>query len=206
MPIPLPVIANTFRIGLHWTTAGGQSGANVFHLQATAPGHTAADCMEALDDAVTAAMWGMVASAWSVDEVHITPLDGISATNAFTPATPAHWFGGTGGDFVPAVSGVLKFTTALRGRAHRGRMFCMPPAESQISNGKFTDGTPATSATAWAAFQAALFVDADFTSNLVVASYDRKHSGAGATATVVTAIQGETTCATQRRRQERLRV
>jgi hypothetical protein len=204
LPTPLPVIPNTFRCALNWRTGAGQIAVNVFHIGTAAPS-TAAAVMEVLDDTVTGAMWGMVSSQWAVDHVAITPLDGTSATQSFIPGTPAHWVGGTGGDFVPAVSGLMKLTTLARGRAHRGRLYLPPPAEAQISNGVFVDGTPGTSTTGWTAFQAALLVDPDTPCQVVVASYDRKHGGAGAGAGTVTAFLGETACATQRRRQGRLR-
>ena len=55
---------------------------------------------------------------------------------------------------------------------------------------------------AWNAFKTAMTAVPDF---LVIASYDRKHSGAGAHATIVNTITPELIQGTQARRQSRLR-
>lgn len=205
-PIPLPVIPNVFRVAIGWgPTAAGITATNVIHIQSASVTGGSTGVMEALDDAVTAAMWGTLADAWHATDVAITPLDGTSPTQHFVPATPANWQGGTGGDLAPQVSAVAKITTAFRGRANRGRIFLPAPAEGQTTAGKLNDGTNVSATTAWNAFAAALLADVDFTGALGVASYDRKHSGAGAHFHPTTGVLVEQVLATQRRRQSRLR-
>lgn len=80
-----------------------------------------------------------------------------------------------------------------------------PPAEAQVQNGAYVDGTPAVAQLAWEAFQAAIQIDGTTPTEHVVASYDRRHAGAGAHASFVAAYTGEIVLATQRRRQTRLR-
>lgn len=206
MPIPLPVIPRTFRCALHWVTSSGLTAVNVIHIELNAGVATNRQVMDLLDAHVTAAMWNMVGSNWSVNKVTITPLDGVTASSDFVPATPAHWAGNTGGDVAPQVSGVMKLQTASRGPRFRGRVFLPSPAEGQTTAGKLNDGTEVSASTAWTAFQTALQADATKPSSLVVASYDRAHAGAGAVATTVVTISGEQTLATQRRRQSRLRI
>lgn len=205
MPTPLPILPGTHRCALNWVTASGQHAVNVMHISRDDGLYGSSNVMTLLNAHVTAAMWDTVASAWSVSFVAITPLDGISSTTDYFPATPAHWQGNTGGDFVPNVASIVKMQTGVRGRDNRGRLFLPSPAESQISNGKITDGTDTTASLAWSAFLAAIAADATTPSHLVVAAYDRKHHGLGAHVTDVTVVGVETILATQRRRQTRLR-
>lgn len=205
MPIPLPTIPGEWRVALNWHTSGGLTATNVMHIGTATSGVFPPAVMALLDAHVTAAMWGTVGGQWSVGDVAITALDGTSSTHHFIPASPSHWEGGTGGDVVPGVASIVKLTTGVRGRANRGRLFLPSPAESQMANGRLTDGTEVTAGVAWNAFQAALVADATTPAALDVASYDRRHSGAGAHGTGVQTIIVEQVLATQRRRQTRLR-
>lgn len=206
MPIPLPVIPNAARVALRWT-AGAQTAVNVIHMGGVTDPASAADAFEALQDAVTQDMWGPVNAGAVVTQVDITPLDGSSATQSFLTGATAQWTGETGGDFVPAVASVIKFQTLLRGRANRGRVFLPFISESAISDGMFTAGAQLVVQNAWTACQTALEADTGPGGPwaLLVASYDRKHGGAGAHATTIATFTAEVACATQRRRQSRLR-
>jgi hypothetical protein len=148
---------------------------------------------------VTQAMWNMSGSSAAIGQFDITPLDGVSATKTYTPVTPSHWQGATGGDVSPQTAGILKFTTANRGRSHRGRMFMPFPAESQTAFGQYVDGTPTTAANAWNIFAAAMLANSP-SFVLVVASYKLE------SAQVVTGIHGELSTGTQRRRNTRARI
>lgn len=205
-PIPLPVIANTYRCALKWAeTTSGQTAVNVIHIKANGSGTTASDAFHALDTAVTAAMWDSATTGASITEVDITPLDGTSGTISFSTAGVSRWAGSAGGDFIPAVAGLIKLGTPLRGRNHRGRIFLPFTAEAGVANGSFllTDVTVVTNA--WVAFQATLVGLSPVEWSLGVASYDRKNLGAGAGFEGINSVALERAVATQRRRQGRLR-
>lgn len=206
MPTPLPVIANTYRCALKWTeSSSGQTAVNVIHMQANGSGTTATDCYNAMNGAVTAAMWDNAVLSASIGEVDITPLDGHSGTITFVTGSPAKWSGSAGGDWIPAVATLIKLSTPLRGRANRGRVFLPFTAEAIQANGLITTSGVTAITNAWVAFQTALVALSPTEWGLVVASYDRAHSGAGAHATGINAVQCERPTASQRRRQERLR-
>lgn len=205
MTQPLPVIFNTFRCAIRWRTSGAQTAVNVLHVRTAANGKTAAQVFACLDAHVTAAMWGGASSNFITQGVDITPLDGTTATQTFTPAIAGHWTGGTGGDFIPSACGIVKFQTASRGVRFRGRLYLPPVAETAQTNGSYSDTSPATATAAWGTFLTDCAADATTPLSPVVASYDRAHGGAGATATTITRATQETVLATQRRRQKRLR-
>jgi hypothetical protein len=204
MPTPLPVIADVFRCAIRWA-AGSQTAVNVMHLQATVSGMTAADAFEVLQDSVGGGMWQPTSSSFVAGEVDITPLDGVSATQAFPTGGGAQWIGGTSGEWFPQAAGIVKLTTATRGRANRGRLFLPAIAESASADGFLDSTVVANCNAAWVAFIAALEADAPNPWLLVVASYDRAHLGAGAHATTVLTAVLERPLGTQRRRQTRNR-
>jgi hypothetical protein len=205
MPIPLPVITNTFRCALTWLeTVSGQTAVNVIHIHNVGAVVTAADAFDALQDAVTAAMWDSQVTTAGVNTVDITPLDGVSAATSFPTGLTAQWSGGTAGDFAPATSNLIKLQTGLRGRNRRGRVFLPFLAEAQTTKGSWNLADRSIVAAAWEAFRIALTTDAPVW-QFMVASYDRRHAGAGASAVPVSATVAEPALGTQRRRQGRLR-
>lgn len=196
---PLPVIANTFRCALRWETSiAALSAVNVIHIRRATAGATAADAFDALDDEVASAMWNTVGSRWSVSNVDITPLDGSSPTQTFTPTTASNWDGNTGGDVAPAVTSLVKLQTALRGRSFRGRLYLPSPAESQMGDGSLVDGSEVTGTAAWVTFANDLVARSPSWA-LVVASYEL----ASAQQVINLSIGDE--LATQRKRQDRVR-
>lgn len=191
---PLPVIAGVFRTVLHWSGPGGQSAINVMHIDGGSV--PSAAVMAALDAHVTSAMWAFTSGTFSVTQVSITPLDGITATSTFTPATPANWTGGISGDVIPATAALVKFTTSRRGRSFRGRLY-MPGVTEAVQNGGVLDPSNRTTAqAAWATFTTTMS-GSGFP--IVVASYKM------ATSNVLFNVLVEGIAATQRRRQGRLR-
>jgi hypothetical protein len=205
MPIPLPVIPDTFRCALEWAHTSGQTAVNVIHIGTAVSGKTPAQVFAALDANVDAAQWDMVSSGASVAVVSITKLDGVSGTVAFPTGSPAKWTGNGAGDFVPAASVLLKLQTGLRGRNHRGRIFIPFITEGNISNGELNPAEATAVTASWVDFQADLQADATTACAIVVAAYDRRHQGAGAGAVTASALSIEVPLATQRRRQGRLR-
>lgn len=208
MTIPLPVLIGTYRVAFKWLQGPTtQTAVNVMHINATTGTSASADVFEALQDAVTAAMWTGVVNNASVDTVDITPLDGVSGTTSFSTGSGAIWTGQSAGQFVVAASMLVKFQTGVRGRDNRGRMFLPFISENGIANGFCDPTNMAVCQAAFVAFQAALQADGGPSGpfNHVVAAYDRRHSGVGAHITPVTAYVAESAQGTMRRRQQRLR-
>lgn len=208
MPTPLPVIADTFRVAFNWLQGPtGQTAVNVMHFHGTGGAETSADLFEALQDAITTNQWTAVVNNASVDHLDITPLDGVTGTSTFSTGSGAQWTGSSAGQFVPAAAMIVKLQTGLRGRANRGRIFLPFISENGIANG-FNDPTNiAVCLAAFNAMQASLAGDAGPGGPWAqgVASYDRRHGGAGAHINPVLAYQVESASGTQRRRQGRLR-
>lgn len=194
----LPIIADTYRCALNWKDATGQTATNVIHIRTATSGHTASQVMAGLDSSVIANMWLPVVNTAVVDNVAITPLDGVSATQVFHPATPAHWTGGNPPDFSPASSAIITLRTIHRGRSKRGRVFLPFASENIISAGNLNSTTAGNVTTAWNTFETNLAAAA-VPEGLVVASYKL------ASAEDIFTLACETVLATQRRRQGRLR-
>lgn len=205
MPIPLPTIADTFRCALRWSQIGGSLKAvNVIHIKANASGQTATDAFHALNVNWNSNMWLGVQAGMFISNVDVTPLDGVSATTSFVPTSAGATTGGSVGDIIIQAAIIVKLGTGVRGRDNRGRIFLPYPAESQQSSGHLSSATQATMDSAWGTFAAGL-VGLSPQWDLGVASYDRRHSGAGAHFTGLTHLNVEELLGTQRKRMERLR-
>ena len=192
--MPLPVISNVYRVAMIWQDTGGLRAQTVMHFRRSSS--TAQAVATAFDANVTANMWISLKSSTKVTELHVTPLDGSSAT-LIMPVTGAKWAGvGTSGDIIPAAAVVVSFRTALRGKSNRGRIYLPFVAEAALSSGTLVSTDVTAGQTAWTNFIAAMNTA---TTPPVVASY--KNS---TWVDVVTAIY-ESVAGTQRRRQSRLR-
>jgi hypothetical protein len=192
--VALPVIADTFRIVLHGLLNPTQHTVNVLHVRA--PGKSASQVYAALDTNATANMWHAQNTAWGINEVDVTPLDGSGSTSLNSTGTPAKWSGTRTGETMPAVANLIKMVTAKRGPAFRGRLFLGPVCEDAGANGIMSSGLVTACTAAWVAFANALAAGGF---QMVVASY--LHSSAEN----VTNIACENMFGTQRRRQTRLR-
>lgn len=190
----LPVITDTWRVALEWENSDkGLHATNVMHFRGSSL--TTATLVTAFDAHVTANMWCIETTDSKILEIDFTPLDGSSATFPYTP-TPGSKYAGvqSAEEFVPQVAGILKLSTALRGRSYRGRLFLPWVAEGSQQSGILYEANRATAEAAWQAFLVAMAGDG---ADLVVASYKL------ATAADVVAIQLETHIGTQRRRNTR---
>lgn len=164
--MPLPVIADVFRVTLNWTqTTGSISAHNVMHFENA--GGTSTDVYNDINAHVTAAMWDFVVATGRVSSVSVLPLDGSSATTVFSTASPSKWSGaGTGSDWIPQGCGVVTWQTAERGRSRRGRTYLPWVAEGEQAAGVLAD--VAACQTAWTNFLTAM----NLTDTIpVVASY-----------------------------------
>lgn len=196
---PLPVIANVHRCALEWGLGSSQHAANVIHVHTTAGVATTAQVYACLNRNVTAAMWSSVGGSASVTDVNITPLDGVSPTTDFPTGSPAKWTGPGGGQTTPAVATLVKLTTDLRGRSHRGRVYLPFQSEAAEADGALNPATQTAAQAAWTTFLVDIASDATTPMTLVVASYLLGSARNVQTVTV------EGMLATQRRRQGRLR-
>lgn len=190
----LPVIADVFRCSFKWTSvAYTRDAVNVMHFHA--PGKTAAQVFTALDSNVTAAMWGQTASSQAIDEVDVTPLDGVSPTVINATGSPAKWSGsGSGSDTISQVCVLVKLTTAVRGRQARGRVYLPWVGEATIANGVIAAGSVTSMQAAWTSFISAMSGSGV---KLCIASYVHLVENEVILAKV------EALAATQRRRQPR---
>jgi hypothetical protein len=193
--VPLPIIADVYRIALLWTDTPTSSHAvNVIHVRQA--GTTAAAIAATMDANVTANMWGVETVNTKVTTVTVTKLDGSSASSSLA-VTGAKWAGtAAAGDMIPAMAAVVKMQSLFRGRSQRGRVFLPFVAESQSTNGVLGAGAVAAMQTAWTNWVAAMVAAG---AQPVIASYLH------ASQVDVASVTVEATAATQRRRQSRLR-
>lgn len=192
--MPLPVIANVFRVTLNWTMSG-QSAVNVLNIEA--PGKTATDVWDDIEANIDGIIWGLQYDGAQVATVDILPLDGTSGSLTFVPTTASDWDGGQGTTGVPNAPAIVKFATGLRGPRHRGRIFLPFVAEGVMASGIITSGDLTAVRAGWVAF---LNDMATAGSAIGVASYVHADWNQAINVTV------EDKLATQRRRQDRLRV
>jgi hypothetical protein len=194
--MPLPVIADVHRVALDWQDSqSGFSATNVLHFKTAVAGRSPLQVYTCLNAHVTQAMWDWVSGTAIVTSVTITPLDGVSAAAVFNTGSPAKWTGGGLGQSIPAVAGLVKLLTGLRGPRHRGRIYVPFVGEGEQAGGQLIDVAAVTAA--FQAFATACIADATTSMALGVASY--VHSDWNQATTIV----GETTVGTQRRRQRR---
>lgn len=203
MSIPLPVITGVHRVAIN-SIAGGQFGVNVFHLKANVaeldPGTVGAACVAAWQTN----QWAQAILTDTVVSFEVTPLDGHTAPVTTTTPGSGKFLGVQSGDFITAACAIIKLTTSQRGAANRGRLFLPRVAEAVQSSGQLQGSLVGSLTTAWQGFSNALFSGP---SALIfgVASYDRKHQGAGAHFNPAVGINCEPYLGTQRRRQTRVR-
>jgi len=141
---------------------------------------------------VNTSMWAQTEHNSVIHQLTVTPLDGSSASLVVPTDLSTKWQGaGSPAEIVPQVAALIKFTTALRGRSHRGRVFLPWCCETTLADGKLLTSTRDVLNTNWLTFiqgmQTALITP-------VVASYKL------ATAAAVMSHQAELVTATQRRR------
>jgi hypothetical protein len=191
--MPLPVIADVFRVTWDWSTFGGALNAvNVMHF--SAPGKTAAQVLDALDAHQVGGLFDPVSGDANVHTISAQPLDGASGITARPPATPAHWIGGVGVSPVPQVAAIIKLGTGLSGRSNHGRIFLPYVDEGGMLDGIITPAFVTSATGAWVTFLNAM---AAAGVALGVASY--KHSNWHQ----VLAVVMESHVGTQRRRNVR---
>jgi hypothetical protein len=191
-PMPLPVIANTYRVALEWSNSDfpNETATNVIHIRKS--GSNAAAIAVIVDAAVTAPMWRFMDTHSKIVFQVVTPLDGGSVSLPVATGGPAKWSGTqTNQQPLFQVSELIKVLTAKRGRSYRGRVFLPWVDEAGVSGNALDGATTALVTAGWVAFLASL---TGAGAKMVVASYKN------ATAEDVVAIGAELDTATVRRR------
>jgi hypothetical protein len=189
----LPIIPNCYRVAFVWS-GYSSSAINVMHFVKPASSSSAVASIILTD--WQAGMLTPVGNSASIDTLHITPLDGTTASSDYATGSSGKWVGTQSGDVIPAQAAVVKLSTPLRGRSRRGRVFLPWIAEVSSTVGVMSTGLTTTTETAWNAFLTALNASALTWS---VASYKLSSSYA------ITGVTVEAALGTQRRRQTRYR-
>jgi hypothetical protein len=148
---PLPVIANVYRVAFPFS-GGAAAPTTVINVRSTAATNEAE--VGAAIDAARAhgsfTPWYPVSSAYSCPAMHITKLDGTSATVVVPLSAPIS--GAVGGEEILEGAVVVSIRTAQRGARGRGRVFLGPITES-VQNGGVVQATPVTNTLAeWNSF------------------------------------------------------
>jgi hypothetical protein len=188
--VPLPTIANCYRLTLHWVNgASGLPAESINVIHVLASGISEQDISDQFNTVLGSTTPDSVItlpSDFTLNTIDVIKLDGSSATQTFNYGDVS---GATGGDWISQGCMVVSLHTAQRGAQGRGRIYLGPCAESKQSNGSLTTGADPVGA--WEDVQSglgALGID------LAVASY--VHSAAH----TVTSISIHPFLRTQRRR------
>lgn len=142
--MPLPVIANVWRVTLNWTNDDvPDPAANVMHFSAALA--TANDVFVALDAGIGAnVLWNAPVAAGSrVTSVEVLKLDGTSPTEEFLTGIDTYWSGASASAAIPQSAATITWKTAMRGRSKRGRTFLPHVGEGATVDGAI-DGTTLT--------------------------------------------------------------
>ena len=187
----LPVIPGVSRVCLRWSVLNA---CNVLHFEQD--DIDPEGLFSSLDAHVTPNMWDPLMQTNRIRLVEITPLDGASATQVFSPSDVSKWRGGIStGDYAPAVAACVSTRTTLRGKSFRGRHYLGPVAENQTTAGELAGASQSSLVSGWGSFLDAMNVAS---SPWVIASYKL------ATKTPITSIVVSNILTTQRRRQTRV--
>ena len=192
--MPLPVIADTFRVTFNWSQSDGVQPVNVIHIGSPTGDEAGvgAAVVGALQDHQFEGLTGNV----SLETITVLALDGVTA--GLDVDAGGYNSGSGAGDFVPASAMVVSFQTGFRGPQGRGRIYIGPLVESVQLDGHLTTGVAAEVLTGWQNFQTALQASSPACTQ-VVASY------AHATAHSILNYRVDNVLGTQRRRQAQLR-
>ena len=188
------IIPNAFLVTLLWTRQQGVMPRMVLGFTSTGSKQHVADTVAG---ALTNNMFAPMPSLFTCPFVSALPLDGASASALNTTAIGCQGVSG-GSDFIPASACVVSLKTALRGPAHRGRVYVGPVAEGDQTSGIMGTGVSALMSPAWNTF---LTTVAAASPPVVWVVVSRKHL----TTNVIGQVVVENTLGTQRRRQTQLR-
>lgn len=194
--MPLPVIANTFRVTVDFQALSGIKPACVHHVQ------TATADVEQIGvnwwEAATEGLYGPMLGGHEPTSISIIPLNGTSATTVIPKQVGSATLCLGTGQSMPQVAAVVSLRSTQRGPRGRGRQYVGPLVEQAQDQGVMENTTRVNLENAWKDFQTNLG-EVDPAMTLVVASYVH------ANAFDVMSISVDTITGTQRRRQDQLR-
>jgi hypothetical protein len=192
--MPLPVISNTYRCALKWTSgsaANPGSTINVLHVRTTSEDETGiANVFFSSTSSHEAGVGAFMPNIYGLTNITVTKLDGTSGGVSVDGDGAA---GQASGDYIPQGAVVLSLSTGARGPQGRGRIYVGPVVESQQTAGVLYQPSVDSFLANWQG----VFDDLDADNvELVVASY--RHS----VARTVTSSSVHPFLRTQRKRQK----
>lgn len=197
--MPLPTIANVYRLAFNWIGSISVHPVNILHVRCTDTSDVTA-IVGAIGDAYDAIASGgpfnCLSSEYAVSALQITPLDGVTAATDQPLGTTI--VGSGTGDQILNNCGLVSFHTAQRGPRGRGRMYVGPITESKQNGGQLDNTAQTEMLTGWDNWNDELVAGA-VSVQLVVASYVH------ADAHDVASIRIDDVVATQRRRLDQVR-
>lgn len=184
------------RVAINWSSSAGIRPVNVFHLITSSQNEF--EIGEALDEAFTGdgeAAFTPVMENFTIESWSITNLGGSNATQIIPSGAAIS--GGTGGNIVPQVAGVLSMRTNIRGSRGRGRLYLGPAGETNIDAGLWALGVPPGTVAGWLAAAESL-ADNPLNISFGVASYVHEEVAG------VSSFSMRRAAGTQRRRQNQV--
>jgi hypothetical protein len=124
----------------------------VMHFQRVDNTHTLVELMTGIDSSFAGRgnLAAPVASAWTLH--HLSALALYDASLGVEHDLVNTIVGQTGTDWVPQVAGVVKFTTDVRGRSNRGRLFLPGIAEGAMDSSGISDSKVTACTEEWDGF------------------------------------------------------
>lgn len=193
--MPLPVIANTYRVTWNFLPSRGVTPRIVQHF--LCPGDNVDYVGAAIVGACVDNMFNPMPQSFEPPTIDILPLDGVTPTRQFD-LDPLQNLCQGAEEMSPASAAIISLRTDQRGPQGRGRSYVGPVAEASMENGQLEVADRVAMEDAWADFLSALAA-LDPEVLLVVASYAHEE------AYPVQTLNHEIVLGTQRRRQSQLR-
>jgi len=154
MALPPPLLPAIVAVTLNWQeTTTGQTAQNRLHVSGAslALGDVATRFITAWD----ANMIGSAVLTAEIQTLTLTRLD-QSTASADVPVSGTKWAGAAAGEWSPATSPYVTFTTGFRGQASKGRWYMPFPIETAFANGLLNTGNLSAMQTGWNTFLATL--------------------------------------------------
>ena len=199
MALPPPNLPNVSAVIGHYSATGGATAINRWHVLSN--GVAALEVFNRFTTAWQAAQLAGTAVGVRLHTIDVMRLDNLSATESFS-TVGTKWDGSAAGQFMPALAGLVKYTSGFRGLASVGHTYVPFIAEIVNENGAYLPAGLAAIQTAWVTFVNTLSTQSI---PLQVVSYGREATAtlpaAPASNHTVTGATFSPILATQRNRQ-----
>lgn len=152
----LPVISNVFRCTWNWRHATKPSAHNILHVKSAGDVFDVANAWDnAFASQANASHMGWaITNGYTLDDIDILPLDGVSGTTNHNIAATRTTSGGT--DSIYQGAAVVTLQTGLAGQSRRGRVFLGPVGESAQQDGVIASAGITVMQPAWNALLSGL--------------------------------------------------